>query len=277
MNSKARLNRLLAADGKCFVVAMDHGNSNVLGLLNSIEDLGKQLAGVLAGKPDAILLNLGQAPLLQDFPGKDKPSLVLRADVTNMDMSAPDYFDVLTEDLVPQALRLDAVALVTNLFFIQELPHLFQQCLQNVVRLQSECARAGMPLIVEPRVLHRIEGEYQPAGNPDEIVPLIRLAFEIGADLVKVDPTTNPLDFHRVVEVAGGRPVLPLGGGKVDDEDLLRRTHTLMQQGARGLAYGRNVFVRPNPAAMTRALMAIVHQDASPSDALGILRESAAS
>ena len=274
MSSNPRLNRLLSADGKCFVVAMDHGNSNVLQLLRGIEHLGQQIAAVAAGNPDAILLNTGQAFMLQDTLGKEKPTLLLRADVTNMDIPAPHYFDVLIDDILPQALRLDAAAVVTNLFYVPELPLLYQQCLQNVLRLKAECERVGMPLMVEPRVLRRVGDEYQPGGDVDGTMPLVRLAFELGADLVKVDPSTDPMEFHRVVEVAGGKPVLPLGGGKVEDAELLARTRALLQQGAQGLVYGRNVFLHPTPTAMTRALVAIVHRDASPKNALAILHES---
>jgi DhnA family fructose-bisphosphate aldolase class Ia len=41
-----------------------------------------------------------------------------------------------------------------------------------------------------------------------------------------------------------------------------------MEQGARGIVYGRNVIQHQNPAGMTRALMAIVHDKASVEQAL---------
>ncbi len=34
-----------------------------------------------AAAPDAIQMNYGQADLLQDLPGKDKPALVMRIDM----------------------------------------------------------------------------------------------------------------------------------------------------------------------------------------------------
>jgi DhnA family fructose-bisphosphate aldolase class Ia len=41
-----------------------------------------------------------------------------------------------------------------------------------------------------------------------------------------------------------------------------------MQQGAAGIVYGRNVVQHDDPAGMTRALMAIVHEGASSKKAL---------
>ena len=61
------------------------------------------------------------------------------------------------------------------------------------------------------------------------------------------------------------------GGGRVADSVILERTFELMQQGASGIVYGRNVIQHPNPAGITRALMAIVHEGATPAAALELI------
>ena len=66
-------------------------------------------------------------------------------------------------------------------------------------------------------------------------------------------------------------PVLVRGGGKASEEEIFRRTAALMEQGASGIVYGRNVIQHASPARMTRALMAIVHEGASPEAAMKIL------
>jgi class I fructose-bisphosphate aldolase len=53
---------------------------------------------------------------------------------------------------------------------------------------------------------------------------------------------------------------------------VLRRTEGLMRQGAAGIVYGRNVIQHESPAAMTRALMAVVHDGVSAEQALELLR-----
>jgi DhnA family fructose-bisphosphate aldolase class Ia len=45
-----------------------------------------------------------------------------------------------------------------------------------------------------------------------------------------------------------------------------------MAQGAAGIVYGRNVIQHPDPAAMTKSLMAVVHDGVSAAQALGLLR-----
>jgi fructose-bisphosphate aldolase, class I len=61
------------------------------------------------------------------------------------------------------------------------------------------------------------------------------------------------------------------GGGRVSDEVILQRTADLIAQGARGIVYGRNIIQHPNPAAMTRALMAVLHENATPAQAAKLL------
>ena len=53
--------------------------------------------------------------------------------------------------------------------------------------------------------------------------------------------------------------MLVRGGGRVSDEEVLARTRALMEQGAAGIVYGRNVIQHADPAGMTRALMDVVH------------------
>ena len=108
-------------------------------------------------------------------------------------------------------------------------------------------------------------------GDLTKILPLVRQAVELGADIIKADPCTDVSEYNKVIEIAQNIPVLVRGGGKVSDEEILTRTKELMAQGARGIVYGRNVIHHADPGAMTRALMAIVHDDATVSDALAMV------
>ncbi len=87
----------------------------------------------------------------------------------------------------------------------------------------------------------------------------MRQAVELGADVIKADPTDDIDDYHRIIETAGRIPVLVRGGGKVSDEEILKRTEYLIKQGVSGIVYGRNIIQHENPAAITKAIMSIVH------------------
>ena len=66
--------------------------------------------------------------------------------------------------------------------------------------------------------------------------------------------------YHKVIEVACGIPVLVRGRGKVSDREILPRTDAFLEQGASGIVYGRNIIQHEMPAAITRALMGMVHE-----------------
>jgi DhnA family fructose-bisphosphate aldolase class Ia len=272
----ARLNRLFnPRTGRCFDVAIDHGFFNEGSFLAGIEDLPGAVATLVAAAPDAIQLTVGQAPHLQGLPVRGKPALVLRTDVANVyGARLPrTLFSRMIEEPVEQALRLDAACVVVNLFNIPDQPELSEACIRNILLLKPACDRFAMPLMVEPLVFqpNAKAGGYMVDGDPAKIIPLVRQAVELGADIIKADPTDDVSIYHRVVETAGGIPVLVRGGGRAPEAEILARTAALIKQGARGIVYGRNIIQHPKPAAMTRALMAVVHDGASPSEALAFL------
>ncbi len=274
--TKARMNRLFAKTGKCFDVAVDHGFFNELSFLAGIEDMGKAIATIAEAGPDAIQLTVGQARILQDIPGPRKPALVLRTDVANV--YGKELQEVLwsrmIEDPVEQALELDAACVVVNLLLLPGQPDLHGQCVENICRLKPRCERYGMPLMVEPLVMqaNAKAGGYMVDGDIGKILPLVRQGRELGADVIKADPCDPVREYHRVIQAAGC-PVLVRGGGKAPTREILQRTHDLMQQGARGIVYGRNVIQHADPSGMTRAFMAIVHDGAAPDQALKLVKE----
>lgn len=273
----ARLNRLFnPKSNRCFDVAVDHGFFNEPGFLSGIEDIEKAIATLVAAGPDAVQLTVGQAPILQSMPGRQKPSLVLRTDVANVYGQALPrvLFSRMIRNPVEQAVRLDATCVVVNLFQIPNQPEVADQCIQNILAIKPDCDHYGMPLMVEPLVFQPNEksGGYMVDGDAKKILPLVRQAVELGADIIKADPTTDVNGYHKVVEIAGRIPVLVRGGGRASDEEILQRTEALIKQGVAGIVYGRNVIQHPNPAGMTKALMAVVHDGASASAAAQFLK-----
>ncbi len=270
----ARMNRLFAPSGHCFDVAIDHGMFNERTFLGGIEDMGAAIRAIAAAKPDAIQLPPGTARLLQAIPGKDKPALVLRTDIANV-YGTPlprVLFSEVIDRAVEQGVVLDAACVVVNLLMLPDEPEVYRACVRNVNALKRECEIMGMPLMVEPLVMQdNAKGGYMVDGDIDKILPLVRQAAELGADIIKADPCSDVSEYHRVIEIAQGLPVLVRGGGRVSDAEILSRTAELMKQGAKGIVYGRNVIQHPDPGGMTRALMAVVHEGAAPEAALAMI------
>lgn len=276
-NRKVRMNRLFG-NGRCLDVAIDHGVCNEPSFLDGLENMPAVVRSLVDAKPDAIQMNYGQADLLQALPGKDKPALVMRVDMGNPynRIRHRDMWAVLQNEAEPLigALEMDAACVVVNLFMLPDEPDLFRQCVQNIARVRADCEKYGMPLMIEPLVMQPVteRGGYMVDGDADKIVTLTRLAREMGADIIKADPTSNAEDFHRVVEAARC-PVLVRGGGKEDLSAVFAKSAALMRQGAMGMVYGRNIYQHANPSAVVRGLMAIIHADASGEEAYSLYQQ----
>jgi len=271
-----RLNRLFNPQTRrCFDVAVDHGFFNEPAFLQGIENLATAVQTLTAAAPDAIQLTIGQAHYLQSLPVRPKPALVLRTDVANVyGKELPRaLFSRMIDNAVEQAIRLDAACVVVNLFRIPGEPEVTDQCIDNILKLKPQCDRWCVPLMIEPLVFqpNTKAGGYMVDGDPGKIIPLVRQACELGADIIKADPTDDVSVYHKVIETAGRIPVLVRGGGKATDEEILNRTEALMKQGAAGIVYGRNIIQHHDPAGMTRALMSIVHEGATAAGAAKLI------
>ncbi len=276
-----RLKRLFnPRSNRCFDVAVDHGFFNESSLLQGIESMPRVVTTLVEAGPDAIQLTTGQARHLQDIPGRNKPALVLRVDVANVygkELPATRFSSMIDEAML-QAVRLDAACVCVNLFQIPGAPEVTEQCIENIHRLKVQSDHYAMPMMVEPLVFrpNAEAGGYMVDGDITKILPLVRQGIELGADVIKADPTDDVSLYHRVIETAADVPVLVRGGGRVDDRTLLERTHAILAQGASGIVYGRNIIQHPTPAAIVRALMGVVHEGLSVDEAMALLNDGGA-
>ncbi|WP_458793022.1 class I fructose-bisphosphate aldolase [Yoonia sp. MH D7] len=274
LSTKARMNRMFT-NGGCLDVAVDHGVCNEPSFLVGLEDMASVMDALIDARPDAIQCAYGQADLLQTRPEKDKPALVMRIDMGNPynDQRHDVMWSMLqnADEPIIGALEMDAACVVVNLFMLPGEPELFRQCVENISRVRAACSKYGMPLMIEPLVMlpNDVRGGYQVDGDVEKIVTLTRLASEMGADIIKADPTDDPNDYHRVIEAARV-PVLVRGGGKEDLKAVLNKSAAIMAQGAHGMVYGRNIYQHDNPKAVVAALMSLIHDRTSGEEAWDI-------
>ena len=273
-----RMNRMFnPQSGRCLDIAVDHGFFGEKSFLQGIENLPAAVDTLIAAAPDAIQLTKGQARLLQSSGGRERPALVLRTDVANVyGAPLPEHmYDLTLPNPGLAGVQLDAACVVVNLFDLPGRPAVREACLRAVLNAKVDCEKYGMPLMVEPLVMKEsAKGGYEVNGDLDKIIPVVRQAVELGADIIKADPCDDPTQYHEVIQTASGIPVLVRGGGKVDDDELLRRTQVVLEQGAAGIVYGRNIIQNANPAGLTRALMAMLHDGADATAALALLNAS---
>jgi len=88
--------------------------------------------------------------------------------------------------------------------------------------------------------------------NPDEYANLlahcVRIAAELGADVVKTAFPGTANGMTTVVEAAMGVPVVIAGGTPLPRAQAIENARVAVHSGAAGVAYGRQIFLDPNPA-----------------------------
>ncbi len=252
-----RINRIFRSDGRALIVSMDH--AAIFGPSKGLVDPGKTIAAVIAGGADAIMTSYGVAC---SFAKEMAPAgLVLRSDgaptIYGKDLPAPIIFGV------DEALRIGADALCVSAYPASDKEIPTEEALASITR---QAHAWGMPVM----------GEIVPGGmnaGPEfrslEYIKLAaRWGLELGADWVKVPY----IDGFSEVVASCYKPVLILGGAKRGAvQDIFLEVRAAMDAGASGGVIGRNIWEWDDPEAMTRALAAIIHADASVEEALAVL------
>jgi len=104
--------------------------------------------------------------------------------------------------------------------------------------------------------------------DPQTIAYAARQALELGADIAKVKYPGSSEKMEFAVDAAGPTQVVMSGGSKTSDRDFLSTVKGAIDAGAVGLAVGRNVWQRENPAECLDALEAVIYEETSVEEAL---------
>jgi len=130
-----------------------------------------------------------------------------------------------------------------------------------------DCNRWGIPLLIMiyPR------GKGIDPTSPQAIGHCVRVAEELGADLIKTTYTGDPETFRRIT-AACSVPVMIAGGEKGGDLETLTTIRDAIGAGAAGVCMGRNAFQREDPGRFIGAIARVVHGGVSPAEALGTER-----
>jgi class I fructose-bisphosphate aldolase len=252
---KRRLNRIFGEDGRAVIVAMDHGSQ---GPMRGLEDPGGILDLVVPAGADAILTSYGIAT---KYVRKiERCGLILRIDggsgFGTSDVHVWQRYPV--SDAV--AIGADAVGCMGLIGWPCEAMNL-----RYISQIASQCLATGMPLMVETMPFSATAPGPNMAGG---IVKGARIAAEIGADFVKTRYGGEPADFQRAVQ-GTYVPIVMLGGPKTEtDLALLRQVRETLDVGGAGVAMGRNIWQHAHPDRIVRALVAVVHQGATPERAM---------
>lgn len=239
------------------VVAMDHART--LGAVEGLEDPGAVIDKVIAAGADAVMTNYGVIKRYSDkligriptYLRLDAGPTIFRQDWLQFDEWCCHYS---VEDA--RVLGVDGVCLMAFMGSEVEV-----ETFDNVARAVVEAAGDAMPVMVEalPCPTERIPDPMD-AGM---MASASRIAFELGADIIKTYYTGSPESFARVTSVTPA-PVLIAGGVKMETaRAALEVVHGAIAGGGKGVVFGRNIWQDPDPARVVAAMRAIIHDGAS--------------
>ncbi len=271
MGKHARLSRLLYAhgpgDGLMLVLPVDQGlEHGPIDFLPNPDSANPefQIRLALDGGYSAIAFHYGiAARYLPAYAGKI-PLILKINGKTNI---PPDQrpFSPLTAT-VEDGVRLGADAVGYTLYVGSPRQ---EEDIAQLTAVRRECDRYGMPLVIW--AYPRGEGVEAKGGrdSPFAVEYAARVALELGADVIKLNMPVfdqaarerSPKPYNemaleyqegaaRVVRTAGRAFVVFSGGSRISDQDLLTKARLVMEAGATGLIFGRNLWQRP----MTDAL-----------------------
>lgn len=256
-----RMKRLFNTDsGKTLIIALDHAIAH--GVLPGIERIDETLKMVVEAQPNAVILHKGIAEnCFYNHAGR--VSLVMKMD--SFTPFHPNFDAPIAE--IEEAVRLGADALAVGVTIGSDRQ---ADLLTRLARFTREAELMGMPVAthIYPRGNLIKASERYKAKN---VAYAARVAIELGVDIIKTFYTGSAESFAKVIEAAAPGKVLVAGGAKLANVvEIFQTTRDAIDVGAKGVAYGRNVWQCKNPTKIVCLLKKIIHQGLSVDKAIEI-------
>jgi fructose-bisphosphate aldolase/2-amino-3,7-dideoxy-D-threo-hept-6-ulosonate synthase len=249
----ARLTRISTND-RYLIVPMDHGLT--MGAVDGLVDIESTIDGVTRGGADAVLTQRGIAPRVH--PNKNGAGYIVH--VNGSTTIGPDESDKRVTATAEDAVRAgaDAVSFHINVGSEHE-----PEQIEELAELTADAERLGLPVLA----MAYARGAGVDETDPESLGHAVRLAEEVGADVVKTGYSGDGDSFARVTE-STRLPVVIAGGSRGTDRETVEMVRGAMDGDAAGVSMGRSIFQHEDPEGIARAVSAVVHDDATVDEAL---------
>lgn len=254
---QARLDRIGTAS-KFVIIPMDHGIT--MGAVKGLRNIEATIDAVTRGGADAVLTQKGLAPRVH--PNKNDAGYIIHVNASTA--IGPDSNDKRVTGTVEEAIRAgaDAVSYHINVGSNYE-----PEQIEDLSGIINNAGRYGLPVLAMAYARGaNLRGE-DPEHDPEYLAHAVRLAEELGADVIKTAYSGDAESFQSVVE-STAKPVVIAGGSKGTDRETLEMVEGAMAAGAAGVSMGRSVFQHDDPAGIARAVTGVVHEDLTVEEAL---------
>jgi len=258
---KLRIGKLFNGKKSLVISAIDHVME--YGDQPGIEDSRQAIKKCL--DTDALLLSRFSLKNNWDlFASKNSPVPVVRINWSSAFYYPLEYRKGYTTvaTMVHEAVEAGAEMVICSLFLEnndEQMETINVGVFTEVVRQKESL---GIPLIGECYVVEHKENTPEYLYN--KVKRVSRVMAELGADLVKVFYTQNFQDIVKNTPV----PVFSIGAEKLNtDLEVLIKAYNSVKAGAKGIIFGRNIFMAENPSKLVAALNEVMNMDVKPEDA----------
>lgn len=249
-----RLSRLIKSDGHCQFLPIDHGYFQ--GPTRCLERPQDTIRDLL---PYADGLFVTRGVLRASIDPDIETPIILRVS-GGTSVVGQDLANEVVTTSVEEMIRLNVAAVGLSIFVGTEYE---KQTLKNLADLVNMCEGCGIPVMAVTAVGKELEKR-----TARYLALSCRIAAELGAKIVKTYYSAE--DFDKVTNGCPV-PVVIAGGPRCDTEmEVFDFVYDGMQKGAIGVNLGRNVWQHQNPVAMMKALNSIIHENATPKQALDL-------
>jgi len=249
-----RLSRLIKQDGHCQFLPIDHGYFQ--GPTRCLERPGETIRELLP-YADGLFVTRG---VLRSAVDPDVGTPIILRISGGTSVIGKDLANEILTTSIEEIVRLNVAAVGLSIFVGSDYE---KETLDSLAMIINECEDYGIPVMAVTAV-----GKELGKRTARYLALSCRIAAELGAKIVKTYYCDE--DFDKVTNGCPV-PVVMAGGPKCETElEVFDFVYDGIQKGAIGVNLGRNVWQNPHPAAMMRALNAVVHDNATPKQAFDL-------
>lgn len=253
---KNRLARIFnPKDGRSLMLACDHGF--IMGPTGGVERIDLSIVPLLK-YADCLMCTRGI--LRSVIPATADTPVCLRSDAgTSILTNLNDNVVIAAEE----AVRVNAAAMAVMVAIGDELNE--AKTVANLYHTVDIGQKYGIPVMGVTAVGKQMtrDAKYFRLAT--------RMCAENGANIVK----TYYTEGFETVTSSCPVPIVIAGGKKVPERDALELAYRAINDGAAGVDMGRNVFQSEHPAAMIRAVGAVIHKGLKPDAAYEMYQDLA--
>ncbi len=253
---KNRLARIFnPKDGKSLMLACDHGF--IMGPTGGVERVDLSIVPLLK-YADCLMCTRGI--LRSVIPSTADIPVCLRSDAGTSILTNLNDNVVLAAE---EAVRVNAAAMAVMVAIGDELTE--AKTVANLYHTVDIGQKYGIPVMGVTAVGKQMtrDAKYFRLAT--------RICAENGANIVK----TYYTEGFETVTASCPVPIVIAGGKKVPERDALELAYRAINDGAAGVDMGRNVFQSEHPAAMIRAVGAVIHKGLKPDEAYTMYQDLA--